>query len=159
MVSPKNQDDDFYAYTQTFSGIPHNLSAKGQFKRYYRDVISALEKSTEFELFPEWRMTTGEIHFHGTLYIKDKIKWIKQTMPFLKRLGFIKIIKIKDLQGWLEYCQKESKIACEILGLNVPFKNGALKHVKPIVEIIDDEIIKTNICQCIECLIEKKTKI
>lgn len=152
MLGTTNPKNDLYALTITFKNLPHNISAKAQFKGTYKTVCKTLEESTDYEMFPEWRTTNNTIHYHGTIYIKDKIKWHKSTYSKLSKMGFIKIKKVDELQGWLEYCQKESAVAKEILKpVLIPLKNGCIKHTKEQVNIIEDKIIKICTCECIEC--------
>lgn len=148
------KNEAFYAITLTHKYLRHTATPRQQFKDTYKDVLKTLEASCDYEIYPEWRDTNNSLHWHGVICIKDKIKWHKSTLPKLNNIGFNNIKPIDELMGWLEYCQKESAIAKEILKpLNIPFKNGCISHIKPILEIVDNVPYKTNICECIECLL------
>lgn len=146
-------DKDSYALTITFSDVPHNMSAKAQFKNTYKVVLKILEESTEYSIYPEWRTTNNSIHYHGTIKIKDKIKWHKSTYRKLSRLGFIKIKKVDELKGWLKYCEKEKEVAESIIGIVMPMKNGSIKHIKEQIKVVNDTVLKYSVCSCIECLL------
>lgn len=103
-----------YAITLTFKKL-HCKSPYGQFKETAPAITKLLHRSCKFELFPEWRHATGDIHYHGIIRIVDHIKWLKQTLPSLKGHGFILIKKIDNKSKWDEYCKKERDISKGIL--------------------------------------------
>lgn len=154
------KDNDPLAITITFKDIRHGAGPKTQFKESYYWLASTLEASTDYEMYPEWRMVSGTIHYHGVIIIKDKIKWLRQTLPRLKRNGFIKIKPVREFMGWIEYCSKEAKEAKEILNVTLPMKNGCIKHIKPEVMIdeTDNMPYTVNNCKCIECQLKPKKK-
>lgn len=110
---------DPYALTMTFKYLKCK-TPQGQFRETIQYLTKILNRSCEFVLYPEWRHTTGHIHYHGTIIIKDMIKYFKSTLPALKGLGFILIKKIDDKDKWDKYCTKEKYIAEGILGIKLP---------------------------------------
>lgn len=134
-----------YAITVTYKYL-HCKTPRGQFKESAPYLTRILKRSTSFNIIPEFRHTTGDIHYHGIICITDYIKWHKSTLPELKRLGFVCIKKIhKDLRdGWIKYYTKEIDIAKGILGDYFPltseiqFKPKDLK----INNVMDNYILK-----------------
>lgn len=64
--------------------------------------------SKNFVFCAEFGDENGRLHFHGYVIVHDKIKWIKSTLPGLKRdIGHIYIKKIYDMAGRLEYMLKD----------------------------------------------------
>lgn len=107
-------DEVAHAITITFKRL-HCKSPFGQFKETAPAITKLLHRSCRFELFPEWRHATGDIHYHGIIWIVDTIKWLKQTLPSLKGHGFVLIKKIDNYSKWEEYCIKERGVANGIL--------------------------------------------
>lgn len=103
-----------YALTVTFKSL-HCKSPRGQFYETIFEVTALMNRSTTFELMPEYRITNGSIHYHITFQIKDRVKWLKSTLPSLKRLGFVLVKPIDNLTKWNDYITKEQKIAEDIL--------------------------------------------
>lgn len=141
-----------YAFTVTYKAH-RRLTAQGQFNDTIPYLTKLLNESTEFKLIPEWRMTTGDIHYHGILQIVDPIKWIKHTIRALKRLGFILIKPIDNLDKWTKYYTKEENIARAIVGdgitlpitkvievMKVKRKEEAPPDVIPDIEIIIEDL-------------------
>ena len=118
-----------YAITLTFKYLKCN-SPKGQFRETIQYLTKTLNRSCKYELYPEWRHTTGHIHYHGTIWIVDMIKYFKQTLPTLKSMGFILIKKIDNKDKWDTYCKKEKHIAEGILGIEIPI-NSVIEY-KPV---------------------------
>lgn len=141
----KVKSQDLYALTVTFKYL-HCKSPKGQFKETAPYLTKLLSRSTEFWIIPEFRHTTGDIHYHGVIKIKDYIKWHKSTLPSLKSLGFIciKLIHKDKYDGWEEYCKEEIYIAKGLLGDYFPlrskieFKQKDLKTKR----LMDDYILE-----------------
>lgn len=115
----KEKMPEYYALTLTFKYL-QNKTPKGQFKETIVYLTKLLNRSTKYKLWPEWRRTSGDIHYHGVVEIKDDIKWFKETLPRLKLQGYLLIKKIDNLDKWLFYCQKDAIIASGILEINVP---------------------------------------
>lgn len=73
-----------------------------------RNIIHRLLQrcSKDFKMFPELS-DAGHLHWHGYVIVSDAHKWFMQVCPTLvKQLGFIKVKRVKSLQGWLTYCTK-----------------------------------------------------
>lgn len=114
-----------YAITITFKHL-HTKSPKGMFKETAPYLTKLLSRSTTFSLVIEFRHETGDAHYHGVIQITDYIKWHRDTLPSLKRLGFvcIKVIgcslykrRYTDMfKGWEKYYTKEIDIARGLLG-------------------------------------------
>lgn len=116
-----------HAITITIKRL-HNKSPLGQFKETIVYITDILSDSCEFELYPEWRHSTGEIHYHGAIKIVDYIKWLKSTLPSLKRLGFNCIKKMDNPKKWYEYCNKELHIAkALILDITMPIRKQVVR--------------------------------
>lgn len=86
-----------------------------------------------FIIYPELS-PTGRLHYHGIVYINDKIKWFKSVLPSLRKLGFCDLKPTRDFKNKLTlliYCKKEWPITKEILGIDHPFmrfKNNSLMN-------------------------------
>lgn len=128
----KTYYDEPYAITITF-GYLKCKTPQGQFMETIGYITKILNRSCEFRIWPEWRVTTGHIHYHGTVWIKDKIKWFKDTIPKLNSLGYKLIKKIDDESKWETYCKKEENIAKDILSIEIPINKPIIyksKHKK-----------------------------
>jgi len=108
-----------YAYTQTFKCL-RNKRPRAQFKETIVFLTKTLARSCLYTIIPEWRYTTGEIHYHGILCIKDSIKWFKQTLPTLRYQGYICLKPIDNLEKWIDYIVKQAYIAEGILTMDMP---------------------------------------
>lgn len=159
-------DEPMYAITLTFEYL-HSKTLIGQLKDTLPIVTEILHKSTIFQLWPEWRMTNGSIHYHGTICIVDKLKWLKATLPSLKRQGFIMIKKIDNMEKWITYCKKEQEVAEGVLKIPLSSKNISLpiikrvvveKHLTKVSNKLKDLAISSNIDEK-ESLQEAKTEI
>lgn len=118
------------AYTQTFTKV-YRKRPKGQFCETATWITRTLERSTDFILCPEWRTTNGSIHYHGVIAVKDRIKWLKSTLPSLRIQGFVCIKPIDNLQKWITYFLKEALEAQEIVGLPMPMFDRVVPMKKP----------------------------
>jgi len=109
------KDGENYAITITFATLRSNFP-KQQFRETITYVTKTLKQSTSFIIVPEWRITNGSIHYHGTIHIFDKVKWYKSTLPSLKKMGYCLIKKIDNYDKWNSYLAKEQCVAQGILG-------------------------------------------
>lgn len=103
-----------YALTITFKYLQCK-TPRGQFGETVPFITKLLHQSTIFSLMPEWRHTSGQIHMHCIIKIKDHVKWLKQTLPTLKRQGYILVKPIDDELKWMSYMTKEIDIAKSII--------------------------------------------
>lgn len=71
--------------------------------------------SKEFKMIPEFS-DNGHLHWHGYLYLHDTHKWFMQVLPTIsKRIGFIKVVPVREMQKWLEYCCKDLQQTSDLL--------------------------------------------
>lgn len=110
---------EIYAYTQTFKSIK-STGPRGQFKETAPYLTKLLGRSCDYCIVPEWRTGSGEIHYHGVIIIKDKVKWLRSTRGCLVNLGFLKLKSIDNMQKWMKYFLKEVVVAEEITKLSMP---------------------------------------
>lgn len=103
-----------YALTVTFKYL-NCKTPRGQFGETMPYLTKLLHQSTIFALMPEWRHRDGSIHAHCIIKIKDIVKWLKQTLPSLKRLGYILVKSIDDELKWMDYMTKEIEVARRII--------------------------------------------
>jgi len=127
------------AITVTFSYLK-NVTPYGQFKEVIPKLTKLLSESTEFELIPEWTPTDARVHVHGTVEVLDKYKWITTTLPAMKRMGFIKVKKIDNLEKWKTYFYKDKWLAEKITKLEMPMtKEVIVVKTKKKIDIPDSE--------------------
>lgn len=72
----------------------------------------------------------GNLHYHGTIVIKDKIKWYKVILPKLKKDGFVLIKSIDDMQKWTEYINKTKEEMMIITERELPITLEHLQLIK-----------------------------
>lgn len=125
----KNKTGDIgYAVTLTYKR-PWGTTPKDQFNTSIYEVIRGLKATcSHFEISPEC-MGNGNIHYHITLILRDRIKWFKQVLPRFKRNGHVCIKSCDDPEGWRAYCTKDSGDMKEILELDYDLPI-TLDHVK-----------------------------
>jgi len=111
------KDAEILAITITFA-VLRSRFPKQQFNETITFVTRLLKQSCDFIIVPEWRLSTGAIHYHGTVSIFDRIKWHKQTLPSLTNVGFCKFKPIDNYDKWSGYLAKEQCVAQGILGEN-----------------------------------------
>lgn len=109
-------------------------------KFYYIDVkmqfsdtvtfIRNLDLCSTYEIYPELN-ANGNIHYHGTVCLTDKIKWYKSVLPKFRYYGMVKI-KDKNLnEGWNQYIQKDSIMMTKLLNVSLPLVNSKRKKSYP----------------------------
>lgn len=116
MLSNKGVQWDL-AVTQTFSRV---IAKKplSQYNEVKKQIIKHYDKlGCIYLLFPEFRLTTLEIHFHGVLKIIDKVKY-QQNLFYLGQMGFSKIKFMDKPEKWFEYCMKDYVTNQKTLGFN-----------------------------------------
>lgn len=72
----------------------------------------------DFVVSPELNVN-GNIHFHGILDIKDKVKWYKKVLPSFKYMGFV-LVKPNPDTKWKWYIFKDKDLMSKLLK-NYPF--------------------------------------
>lgn len=132
-----------YALTITYKYL-HCRTPRGQFYEVIPYTTKLLQKSTFFELVPEFRITNGSIHCHCIIEIRDRIKWLKQTLPGLKRLGFYLVKPIDNLEKWKKYIEKEVDVIQSIVPYPMPITTEIIikKEGLKTYSIMDDYIIE-----------------
>lgn len=123
-MTEKNPPDEpikCYGITITFQK-PLELTSKpfSQYN-YTRVIVSKLlgQSCVDFRAMPEFTIA-GRIHYHGLLKIKNFAKWVKLTLPSLRRLGYCKIESFKapeNLERWTTYMYKSKDDTKMILGI------------------------------------------
>lgn len=78
----------------------------------------------DFEIYPEFDQN-GRLHYHGVVYIKDNVKWLKQALPALHQFGFTKVVSSVN-EGWFTYMMKEFPITREVLDIMGPLDLATL---------------------------------
>lgn len=73
-----------------------------------------------YEMYPELTVA-GNIHYHGVIRVKDKIKWYKKVLPTLRYKGYVCVKKDPD-EKWKEYIRKDKDIMERILCRNFPIQ-------------------------------------
>lgn len=73
---------------------------------------------SRFILYPETDKK-GRLHYHGMIW---KDKFYKESIEKCEKMGFIKLVEIKGVEGWLKYCKKEIKVTKSMLELPKKFK-------------------------------------
>lgn len=106
-----------------------------QFQTTIGDVVRQLHRCCDYyAIYPELRDHSGELHYHCTIIINDKIKYYKKVLPFFKRQGFIKAKGIFDIEVWHDYCKKNLKLMRKILFLNKQYTYAQIKGNLPITK-------------------------
>lgn len=105
----------------------HYITQKQIFHDDYRILIGALRGSvSKCKIYPEIS-DNGRLHYHGTVVVKDYVKWKKRGLTRLTRLGFIKV-KPSPNEKWGEYCKKEWEQTKEVLDLEQPITEALLEQ-------------------------------
>lgn len=119
--SPQLEPIKCYGITITFKK-PLELSHKPFHQyNYTRVFISKIlgQSCVDFRIIPEFTVA-GRIHYHGILKIRKFPKWIKDTLPSLRKLGFCKIENFKkpeNMERWTTYMYKSLDDTKTILGI------------------------------------------
>lgn len=110
------------AYTQTIDrGTLFGIQTpRGQYRRTAPRITKLLSRATEFVLVPEFRRLTGEIHYHGIIFITNSGRWLRLTRRYLKNEGFICLKYIDNMEKWIDYFTKEAQLAEELLNRPMP---------------------------------------
>lgn len=106
------RDDNWVplAYTQTFKASKlSNSSFDTQHTYKCEDLVHAMQEVVNFVFVPE-ATVEGNVHYHGIIISikkRKKRKWYNETLPTLKRMGFLKLKKISDMSRWIDYMLKD----------------------------------------------------
>lgn len=112
-----------------------------QFKTTKEDLSSLLNScATDWKMYPELT-TDGNLHYHGILAIRDKVKWYKKVLPTFKRNGFVKLKKVFDLDEWIAYCRKDLKLMKKIL----EYRQIPLTHARYLKQIQKTKALKKTV--------------
>lgn len=115
-ISPENMENNgTYAFTYNPQEQPRHDLAMG-FKEWWSDQLSMFKsfKGASLRLFLEVSKT-GRHHFHGFLYIKNRVNFVVFDVPKLQRNGSSKVEAFAYKEGenmydhhalWLAYCLK-----------------------------------------------------
>ncbi len=118
------------AYTQTFKGSNlTNSSFDTQHNYKSVDIVTELQSVVNFVFTPE-ATVEGNVHYHGIIISiknKKKRKWYNETLPNLKRMGFIKLKKITDMSRWITYMLKDFE-DFEYMVKNKSYQNNYLSY-------------------------------
>lgn len=97
------------------------VDPRKQFKVFLR-VMKRLS-GAHGVMFPELTLQ-GNIHFHGSIRIADKVLWYGHDLPELRYKGFVKIKYIDNVPRWEAYQSKDQKEMRKILHTikYVPYK-------------------------------------
>lgn len=97
---------------------------KSQLELYNSDKhaiqFALTDVSNEYEIYPEFDLT-GRLHYHGTIILKDKIKWYKKACQQLKNIGYI-CVKDNVNDGWNQYILKEWETTKAVLEIDSPIQ-------------------------------------
>lgn len=87
----------------------------------------------DFKLWPELN-SNGNLHWHGYIVIKDKVRWFKKVLPHMKYNCMVRIEKLHgELSKAIEYSKKDEKLMSKVISkkLAVPLDLEFLKTHKP----------------------------
>lgn len=127
---------NFYAFTQTLGQNMRQISpVNTQFTHVLPFIKEFLNKCCyDYELWPELHQS-GDVHFHGILDIKDKIKYYKTLKKHTERIGNVLLKNIDDMAKWKEYCGKDIKDMEKLFKIKLPIrKTVEIKRIQTIEE-------------------------
>lgn len=106
-----------------FTWVPNPKRFVGTHPKYqFNDTVLFIEQMRNscdyFKILPELTIN-GNIHFHGTIQIKDKVKWYRQMLPKLKYNGFV-LLKDNPDDNWDKYIMKDRLVMQNILDIDLP---------------------------------------
>lgn len=97
--------------------------------------IKSMASCCYYEIFPELNLS-GNIHYHGKIYVYDKVKWYKSVLPKLKYNGFV-CIKGSINEKWDDYIVKDKDMMTKILKVDLPLIYDGRINKKDIVKYKD----------------------
>lgn len=112
-----------------------------------RWIMRTLNRSCGYYiLYPEIT-ETGRLHFHGTVHIKNMVKWKRETSQWLRKIGFIKLENFytNGIQGqmrWIMYCRKEFHQTQLVLDIDRPilYDKPPKKKAVPVDDALDQNM-------------------
>jgi len=117
--NPPEETLKVYGITLTIKKpLENTYSPRGQYY-YTRIMYSKIlgESCVDFRIYPEFTVV-GRIHYHGLLKIKNFAKWVRTTLPSLRRIGYCKIESFKiSSVNWETYMYKSLSDTKDILKL------------------------------------------
>lgn len=118
-----------YALTQTLAPKHRHLDIKLQLAFMLFNLRKWLKPiCSRYELWPEMHQD-GNVHIHGILYVKDKIKYYKTLKSHVEKVGFVTFKPVDDYMKWLEYCRKDQKEMLLTFGFPLPISQYALSKM------------------------------
>lgn len=128
-ITEKNYTVKQYGITQTFR-TPFEQTHKPRGQYYYTRVILSKylgESCDDFVIYPEFTIQ-GRIHYHGILTIINYVRWVRDTLPRLRKLGYVKMESFKDNpDNWITYMKKSLTETKEILQFKEDVNIGVTK--------------------------------
>lgn len=134
----------------TWSPQPHDGTPSEQFNRYLTTLRTLKQCCEKYALYCELNKS-GYLHFHGTLQIKDKIRWYKTILPSMRRFGFV-LIKPRPDEGWGAYISKEAELMSELLEMELPITQDhiLMKAIKKTKSVVKKQISMDILKFCID---------
>lgn len=128
IVSDKFEEWPAYALTQTLAPKHRHLDIKlqlGYLLYHLRQWLKPI--CSYYELWPELHQD-GNVHIHGILFVKDKIKYYKTLKRHVEKVGFVTLKTIEDYMKWYDYCIKDRVDMCKTFGFALPIHKKRLEN-------------------------------
>lgn len=117
------------AVTLTYR-LHSSVNPRNQFQETIGQIENLLHMCCDnYGIYPELTRQ-GDIHYHLSLNIKDKIKWFKKCLPSFKKNGYVLVKPVFDLSDWLKYCLKDNEMMEDILNVKLPISQLSYKSPK-----------------------------
>lgn len=88
--------------------VAQRCSLQNLFLSTLNDVGKRLSRCChKWVLYPELTPDRGQLHFHGTIFVKDPIKWMHFVNYYNKVYGFLKLKPVDDICAWSRYIEKD----------------------------------------------------
>lgn len=85
----------------------------------------------DYILYPEVNLN-GNVHWHGLISVRDKIKWWKSVLPRLKLYGFVVIKDLFKPEEWYKYITKDCTLMLKMgLFIELPFTRSETLKLYP----------------------------
>lgn len=138
---------------------PERVNRWNALKTIYRDdsifINNQLRKcSKKYSIYAELD-ANGRLHYHGTVYVHDMVKWKKSVLPSFKRvIGFTKVKVIADEENsdrWQGYCLKEWDITKEVLDISECITYKLVKHKEAKIVDVNNKLLGYGFLECEPC--------